>query len=152
MPTKADKKAADKEPAKKGAKGADDAAETKAAPRKSAAKKSAKADAKDEGGHGGEIDRSAPKVTPKDPTTKKGGNSALQQPLQPSEDLAAIVGAGTMARGEVVSRVWEYIRKHNLQNPEDKREILADDKLKKVFGKDKATMFEMNKYLAQHLK
>ena len=93
-----------------------------------------------------------PKVTPKDPTTKKGGNSALQQPLTPSEDLAAIVGSGTLARGEVVSRVWEYIRKHNLQNPEDKREILADDKLKKVFGKDKATMFEMNKYLAQHLK
>ena len=142
--TKADKKAADKEPAKKAAKGAGDEAK---APKKAATKKAAK----DEGGHGGEIDKT-PKVTPKDPTTKKGGNSALQQPLQPSEDLAAIVGSGTLARGEVVSRVWEYIRKHNLQNPEDKREILADDKLKKVFGKDRATMFEMNKYLAQHLK
>lgn len=115
---------------------------------KGATKKTA---AKDEGGHGGAIDKK-PKVTPKDPTTKKGGNSALQQPLQPSEDLAAIVGSGTLARGEVVSRVWEYIKKNNLQNPKDKREILADDKLKKVFGKDKATMFEMNKYLAQHLK
>ncbi len=48
--------------------------------------------------------------------------------------------------------MWDYIRTHSLQNPENKREILADDKLKKVFGKDKATMFEMNKYLAQHLK
>lgn len=78
--------------------------------------------------------------------------NALQQPLQPSDDLAAVVGAGTMARGEVVSKVWEYIKAHKLQNPKDGREILADDKLKKVFGKDKVTMFEMNKYLAQHLK
>ena len=57
-----------------------------------------------------------------------------------------------LPRGQVVSKVWEYIRKHNLQNPADKREILADAKLKKVFGRDKCTMFEMNKYLAQHLK
>ncbi len=52
-----------------------------------------------------------------------------------------------LPRGQVVSKVWDYIRKHNLQNPADKREILADDKLKKVFGRDKCTMFEMNKYL-----
>ena len=52
----------------------------------------------------------------------------------------------------MVSKVWDYIKKNNLQNPENKREIVADDKLKKVFGKDKVTMFEMNKYLAQHLK
>ena len=78
--------------------------------------------------------------------------NALQQPLQPSEELAAVVGGGTMARGEVVSKVWEYIKANKLQNPDDGREILADDKLKKVFGKDKVTMFEMNKYLAQHLK
>ncbi|MGY2051600.1 SWIB/MDM2 domain-containing protein [Methylobacterium sp. JK268] len=78
--------------------------------------------------------------------------NALQKPLQPSAELGAIVGTKPIPRGEVVSKVWEYIRKHSLQNPENKREILADDKLKKVFGKDKATMFEMNKYLAQHLK
>ena len=78
--------------------------------------------------------------------------NALQQPLQPSEDLAAVVGDGTMARGEVVSKVWEYIKANKLQNPDDGREILADDKLKKVFGKDKVTMFEMNKFLAAHLK
>jgi chromatin remodeling complex protein RSC6 len=47
---------------------------------------------------------------------------------------------------------WGYIKSHNLQNPENRREILADDKLRKVFGKDKVTMFEMNKHLAQHLK
>ena len=78
--------------------------------------------------------------------------NALQQPLHVSDDLATVVGSGTMARGEVVSKVWEYIKSHKLQNPADGREILADDKLKKVFGKDKVTMFEMNKLLAQHLK
>jgi len=77
--------------------------------------------------------------------------NALQQPLKPSADLGAIVGTSPIPRGEVVSKVWEYIKKHNLQNPENKREILADDKLKKVFGKDKATMFEMNKYISAHL-
>ncbi len=78
--------------------------------------------------------------------------NALQQPLQPSEDLAAVVGEEKLARGEVVSKVWAYIKANKLQNPEDKREILADDKLQKVFGKDKVTMFEMNKHFSNHLK
>jgi upstream activation factor subunit UAF30 len=78
--------------------------------------------------------------------------SAFNKPLQPSKELAAVVGASPMPRTEVVSKVWEYIKKHKLQNAENKREILADDKLKAVFGKDKVTMFEMNKFLAQHLK
>ena len=84
----------------------------------------------------------------------KAGNkpNALQQPLQPSESLAAVVGEGTMARGEVVSKIWEYIKANKLQNPDDGREILADDKLQKVFEKDKVTMFEMNKLIAKHLK
>src|ERR671911_409273 len=77
--------------------------------------------------------------------------NALQQPLQPSKELAAVVGSGPLPRGEVVSKVWDYIKKQELQNPENRREILADDKLEAVFGKKKVTMFEMNKYLAQHL-
>lgn len=77
---------------------------------------------------------------------------ALQKPLTPSADLAVIVGADMLPRGQVVSKVWDYIRKHNLQKPTDKRVIVADENLKKIFGKDEATMFEMNKYLAQHLK
>ncbi len=88
---------------------------------------------------------------PADPNAPKKVD-ALQKPLQPSPELAEIVGKDVLPRGQVVSKVWEYIRKHNLQNPADKREILADAKLKKVFGRDKCTMFEMNKYLAQHLK
>jgi chromatin remodeling complex protein RSC6 len=86
---------------------------------------------------------------------KAGGrkvNPALMKPLQPSSDLAAVVGSQPLARPEVVKKVWEYIKKNDLQNPQNKREILADDKLEKVFGKKKVTMFEMNKHLAAHLK
>ena len=63
-----------------------------------------------------------------------------------------MVGAEPLPRGEVVSKVWEYIKQHNLQNPENRREIVADEKLEAVFGKKKVTMFEMNKHLARHLK
>ncbi len=85
------------------------------------------------------------------PKAKGGKESPLLKPLQPSKELAAVIGSEHRARGEVVSKVWDYIKAHNLQNPENRREILADDKLRKVFGKDKVTMFEMNKHLAQHL-
>jgi len=82
--------------------------------------------------------------------TKK--TNALQKPLQPSAELAAVVGAGPVTRGEVVSKIWDYIKKNKLQNAANKREILADDKLKKLFdGKDKVNMFEMNKYFSKHL-
>ena len=77
--------------------------------------------------------------------------NGLQQPLRPSAELAAVVGPGPLPRGEVVGKVWAYIKKHDLQNPQDRREILADGKLEAVFGKDKVTMFEMNKHLARHL-
>ena len=84
-----------------------------------------------------------------DTQTKAG--SGIHAPVKPSPELGEIVGADALPRSEVISKVWEYIKKHELQNPENKREILADDKLKKVFGKDKATMFEMNKYISAHL-
>ncbi len=84
----------------------------------------------------------------------KPGNkpNALQQPMRPSADLAAIVGEGSLARGEVVSKVWEYIKSNKLQSPDDGRQIVADEKLEKVFGKRSVTMFEMNKLLSSHLK
>ncbi len=66
--------------------------------------------------------------------------------------LAAVVGSAPLPRPEVVSKVWASIKAHQLQNPQNKREILADDKLQAVFGgKSKVSMFEMNKHLAQHL-
>jgi upstream activation factor subunit UAF30 len=77
--------------------------------------------------------------------------NALQKPLQPSKELAAVVGPGPLPRGEVVSKVWAYIKQHGLQNPKNRREILADAKLEPVFGKKQVTMFEMNKHLARHL-
>jgi upstream activation factor subunit UAF30 len=87
-----------------------------------------------------------------EPVSKEGQKpNALQKLLQPSKELAAVVGAKPLPRGEVVSKVWDYIKKHELQNPENRREILADDNLEAVFGKKKVTMFEMNKYLTQHL-
>jgi chromatin remodeling complex protein RSC6 len=81
-----------------------------------------------------------------------GARGGITAPVQPSEELAEIVGSDKLPRSEVVKKVWDYIKKHDLQNPKDKREILADDKLEKIFGKKQATMFEMNKHLAKHLK
>ncbi|GEO19234.1 SWIB/MDM2 domain-containing protein [Microvirga aerophila] len=79
-------------------------------------------------------------------------NPALMKPLQPTTELAAVVGSSPLSRPEVVSKVWEYIKGHQLQNPQNKREILADAKLKAIFGgKSTVSMFEMNKHLAQHL-
>ena len=84
---------------------------------------------------------------------KSGRNtSALMKPLTPQGPLAAIVGASPLPRGQVVAKVWDYIRANNLQKPTDKRVIVADAKLKLVFGKDECTMFEMNKFIAQYLK
>jgi upstream activation factor subunit UAF30 len=96
----------------------------------------------------------APAAAKKAPAKKAAAKapSAFNKALTPSKELAAVVGAAPLARTEVVSKVWEYIRKHKLQNPENKREIIADDKLAAVFGQPKCTMFEMNKFLAKHLK
>lgn len=77
--------------------------------------------------------------------------NALSTPVQPSAELAAIVGEKPLPRSEVVSKTWDYIKKNKLQNPDDGREILADATLEKIFGKKKATMFEMNKMLSAHL-
>ena len=97
----------------------------------------------------------APKKTTKakveEGAAPKRTNAGLSKPVQPSKELAAIIGKEAMPRTEVISKVWDYIRKHDLQNPADKREIVADKKLHAVFGKDKATMFEMNKLLSAHL-
>ena len=81
-----------------------------------------------------------------------GARGGITAPVTPSSELAEIVGTSDLPRSEVVSKVWEYIKKNDLQNPQNKREILADDKLQKVFGKDKVTMFEMNKHFSNHLK
>jgi len=78
-------------------------------------------------------------------------NSALSKPLSLSSELEAVVGKGPMPRTEVVKKLWEYIKKNDLQNPQNKRNILADEKLKVIFGKDEVTMFEMTKLVSKHL-
>src|SRR5436853_2459397 len=83
-------------------------------------------------------------------TGRKAGGG-LQRPVQPSADLAAITGSDPLPRSQVVSKMWDYIRSNKLQDPNNKREIVADDKLKKIFGKDRCSMFEMNKHLSRHL-
>ena len=79
-------------------------------------------------------------------------NSAFMKPLNVSADLAAVVGNGPMPRSEVVKKLWVYIKGHNLQDPQNKRNINADEKLKKVFGgKAVVNMFEMTKLVSKHL-
>jgi chromatin remodeling complex protein RSC6 len=81
----------------------------------------------------------------------KGG--AFMAPLQPDDALAAVVGKDPLPRTEVTKRVWDYIKANNLQDPNDKRTIKADAKLKAVFdGKDSVSMFEMTKLVNGHLK
>lgn len=74
------------------------------------------------------------------------------KPMNVSPELAAVVGAGPMARSEVVKKLWEYIKAHNLQDPANKRNIKADENLKKVFnGQETVNMFEMTKLVSKHL-
>jgi chromatin remodeling complex protein RSC6 len=88
------------------------------------------------------------KATGKPASGARGGITA---PVTPSKELAEIVGKNDLPRSEVVSKVWEYIKKNDLQDPKDRRQINADDKLEKIFGKKSASMFEMNKHLSKHL-
>ena len=75
------------------------------------------------------------------------------KPLQPDAALAAIVGSKPLPRTEVVKKLWVYIKKNGLQDPKNKRNINADDKLKPVFdNKKQVNMFEMTKLISRHLK
>lgn len=79
-------------------------------------------------------------------------NSAFMKPMTVSADLAAVVGKGPMPRSEVVKKLWVYIKKNDLQDPKNKRNIVADADLKKVFGgKAVVNMFEMTKLVSKHL-
>lgn len=74
------------------------------------------------------------------------------KPMKISEELAKVVGAGPMPRSEVVKALWVYIKEHNLQDPQNKRNINADENLKAVFGgKATVNMFEMTKLVSAHL-
>ena len=91
---------------------------------------------------------------------KKGGakkkrtpNAAFMKPMQPSAALGAVVGNNGMPRTEITKKLWSYIKRNNLQDPKERRMIVADDKLKPVFGgKSRVSMFEMTKLVNKHLK
>ena len=87
----------------------------------------------------------------KAPAKKRTPNAAFMKPLTPSGALAAVIGSSPMPRTEVVSKLWVYIKKHNLQDKVNKRNINADDKLKAVFGKAQVTMFELASLIGKHL-
>ena len=84
-------------------------------------------------------------------STKK-ATSGFMKPLQPDEALAAVVGSKPLPRTQVTKDIWIYIKKHKLQDKADKRQIIADEKLLKVFnGKKSVSMFEMTKLISTHL-
>ena len=92
------------------------------------------------------------KAAPKKASKRK-PNAAFMKKLKISDSLAAVIGAGDRARTEVVSAIWKYIKKHDLQDPKNRRNIVADAKLKPVFGgKGVVNMFEMTKHISKHLK
>jgi chromatin remodeling complex protein RSC6 len=83
---------------------------------------------------------------------KRKPNAAFMKALTPSAALAAVVGSKPLPRTEVTKKVWEYIKKNNLQDKKNKRNINADAALKVVFGgKATVTMFEMAKFFNKHL-
>ena len=90
------------------------------------------------------------------PKKKEATNSAFlkmaQAPLKPSPQLALVLGsAAPISRPQVAKKVWAYIKKHKLQDPQKRREIVADEKLKPVFGKARLDMFQMTKAISKHL-
>lgn len=109
-------------------------AKKKAAPKKAAKKKVAK------------------KAAPKKKTARK-PNPAFMKPLTASAALAEVIGSKPMPRTEIVSQIWKYIKKNNLQDKKNRRMINADAKLKPVFGsKSQISMFELAKVVSKHVK
>lgn len=98
----------------------------------------------------------AKKKATKKTTAKKGKrkpNAAFMKPLTPSDALAKVVGAKPLPRTEVVKKLWAYIRKNDLQDAKNRRNIKADSLLKPIFGgKGTVSMFEMTKHVSKHLK
>ena len=91
--------------------------------------------------------------SPKANTAKGRAAGALAKPVQPDEALAAVVGPGPLPRTEITKRVWAYIRERNLQDPQNRRNVNADDKLQAVFdGKTQVTMFELAKLVNGHVR
>jgi chromatin remodeling complex protein RSC6 len=95
--------------------------------------------------------KTAAPAAKKAPAAKRTPNAAFMKALTPSAALAAVIGDKPLPRTEVTKKVWEYIKKHNLQDAANKRNINADAKLKVIFKKDQVSMFEMTKLISDQL-
>src|ERR1041384_6987549 len=120
--------------AKKAKKAAKKAAPKKAA-KKAAPKKAAKKAAK-----------------PAKKAAKRKPNAAFMAPLQPSAALGEVIGSKPLPRTEIIKKIWDYIKKNNLQDKANRRMINADAKLKAVFNKDQVSMFDLAKIISKHVK
>ncbi len=98
------------------------------------------------------------KASKKAPAKKKSAskrkpNAAFMKAMQPTPQLAAVIGNNPMPRTEVTKKIWAYIKRNNLQDTKNRRNINADDKLRDVFGgKKQVSMFEMTRLVNKHLK
>ena len=120
---------------------------TKKATKKKATKKKAKKAPKKKA-----TKKKAAKKTKTKAKTKRKPNAAFMKPLTPSAELAEVIGTQPLPRTQVVKKLWVYIKKNGLQDAKNKRNINADAALKKVFGKNQVSMFEMTKLVSKHLK
>jgi chromatin remodeling complex protein RSC6 len=85
-------------------------------------------------------------------TSGRTTRGALAGVVKPTPELAHIVGSKPLSRGEAMRKLWVYIRKHNLQDPQDRRRVRADDNLRPIFdGNESLSMFEMTAYVSKHL-
>ena len=138
------------------------------AARKKAAKKGAKKSGAKKGGakkggakkggakKGGAKKGGAKKASRKSAGKKRSGakrtpNAAFMKPMQPSEQLAAVVGGSAMPRTEITKKLWQYIKRKGLQDPKERRMINADENLRPIFKKDQVSMFDMTKLVNKHL-
>lgn len=117
----------------------------KTAGRKKSAKKSAKRPAARK--------KAAKRATKRKSSGKKRApNPAFMRPMQPSSNLAAVIGSGAVPRTQVISKLWQYIKRHNLQDSKNRRAINADEKLRPLFGgRSQVTMFDLAKIANKNL-
>jgi upstream activation factor subunit UAF30 len=120
------------------------ATKKKTARRKKASKKSAKRPTARK--------KAAKKATKRSSGKKRAPNPAFMRPLQPSPQLAAVIGNSPMPRTQVISKLWTYIKRNDLQDAKNRRAINADEKLRPLFGgRSQVTMFDLAKIANKNL-
>ena len=128
-------------------------AKKKSSAKKGAAKKGAsakKSSAKKSSGAKKTSAKRAP-AKKKSAAKKRTPNAAFMKAMQPSEQLGAVVGNSPMPRTEITKKLWQYIKKNNLQDAKERRMINADERLRPIFRKDQVSMFDMTKLVNKHL-